>query len=176
MLTTQKYCKCLSPLVQIGCFGGADLVQQWLQPLRGEQQVVEAKHKLHWKSCSVLQKLHVGFEKFQSTHHFVYAIRQAQVTRSCGKLLLKFVLLFFLVHVNSKVGEMYIICEFWYFGIKMSKLKKKSSYNAVFCTFGSLSHIFIIHKSFHLVITIQISRDNSKGKSFNCVKSQFVVW
>lgn len=91
MLTIQKYCQCPSLVLQIGCFGDDDLVQQWLQPLGEEQQVVEAKHKLHWNSCSVLQKLHAAFYKFQSTHHFVYVIRQAQVTRSCGKVLLKLV-------------------------------------------------------------------------------------
>lgn len=40
---------------------------------------------------------------------------------------------------------------------------------------GSLCHIFIMHMVFHLVITTQISRDNNKGGSFNCVKSQCVV-
>lgn len=56
MLPIQKCWDFLSPLVQIGCFGGADL----LQSLREEQQLVKAKHKLHWNSCSVLQKLHAG--------------------------------------------------------------------------------------------------------------------
>lgn len=101
MLPIQKCWDCLSPLVQIGCFGGADL----LQCLREEQQLVKAKHKLHWNSCSVLQKLHAGSWKFQSTHHFVYAIRQAQVTRSCGKLLLHLVLLLFPGVCQQQSGE-----------------------------------------------------------------------